>query len=147
MRTDGRSEPNKAYRMVRVVIDTNVLVSALINGGKPKKLLGKLLKEHTLIMSPVTTAELADVLSRDKFIVKRAQVDKFVLEIVGKSKMVPTTRPFKGISRDPDDDAIINTAFRGKAEYVVTGDKDLLALGAFKKIQIVSVNQMLEILK
>jgi len=133
--------------MVRVVIDTNVLVSALINGGKPKKLLGKLLKKHTLIMSPVTTAELTDVLSRDKFIVKHAQVDKFVLEIVGKSKMVQATRTFKGISQDPDDDAIINTAFRGKAEYIVTGDKDLLALGAFKKIQIVSVNQMLEILR
>jgi putative PIN family toxin of toxin-antitoxin system len=61
--------------MVRVVIDTNILVSAFIVGGKPRRLVLKLLEEHTVILSRQMLAELADVLTRDKFIVKTSQVD------------------------------------------------------------------------
>ena len=61
-----RNEPNKAPSMVRVVIDTNILVSALIKRGKPRKLVLKLLEEHTVILSRQMLAELADVLHKGK---------------------------------------------------------------------------------
>ena len=53
----------------------------------------------------------------------------------------------KVILEDPDDDVVLNTAYKGKADYIVTGDRHLLALKKFKRIEIVRVAQMFEILK
>lgn len=142
-----RSEPNKARNMVRVVIDTNILVSALIKRGKPRKLVLKLLEEHTVILSRQMLAELADVLTRDKFAVKTSQVDRFLAILVRKSKIVTPSSRFKIISEDPDDDVVLNTAYAGKAEYIVTGDRHLLALKEFKRTKIVTVTQIIESLK
>jgi len=122
-------------------------VSALINRGKPKKLVLKLLEEHTVILSRQMLAELADVLTRDKFAVKTAQVDRFLAVLVRKSKIVTPSSRFKIIREDPDDDVVLNTAYAGKAEYIVTGDRHLLALKEFKRTKIVKVNQMLESLR
>jgi putative PIN family toxin of toxin-antitoxin system len=133
--------------MVRVVIDTNVLVSAFIVGGKPRRLVLKLLEEHTVILSRQMLAELADVLARDKFIVKTSQVDRFLTSLMRKSKIVTPSSRFKVISEDPDDDVVLNTAYNGKADYIITGDKHLLALKEFKRIKIVTVTQMLENLR
>jgi putative PIN family toxin of toxin-antitoxin system len=142
-----RSEPNKARRMVRVVVDTNVLVSALINHGKPRRLVLKLLEKHTVILSRQMLVELAEVLSRDKFAIKSSQVDRFLSGLMRKSKIVVTTSRFKVITQDPNDDVVLNTAYSGKAEYIVTGDKHLLDLKEYKRIKIARVDQMLEILK
>jgi putative PIN family toxin of toxin-antitoxin system len=128
--------------MVRAVLDTNVLVSALIDNGKPRKLVLELLDKHTVILSRQMLAELADVISRDKFTVTSSQVDRFVSSLVRMSKMVPDNARFKVLSEDPDDDVVINTAYSGRAEFIVTGDRHLLTLGQFKKTKIVSVNQM-----
>ncbi len=142
-----RSEPNKARNMVRVVVDMNILVSALIKRGKPRKLVLKLLEEHTVILSRQMLAELADVLTRDKFAVKTPQIDKFLSILVRKSKIVTPSSRFKIISEDPDDDIVLNTAYTGKAQYIVTGDRHLLALKEFKRIKIVQVTHMLESLR
>ena len=133
--------------MVRVVVDTNVLVSALINHGKPRKLVLKLLEEHTVILSRQMLAELADVLAREKFNVKSSQADRFLASLVRKSKIVPASSRFKVITEDPDDDVVLNTAYKGKADYIVTGDRHLLNLKEFKMTQIVQVTRMLEILR
>ena len=61
-------------------------------------------------------------------------------------KIVTDNACFKVISQDPDADVILNAAYTGKADYIVTGDKHLLNIGKFKQTQIVSVVQMLEIL-
>jgi len=91
-------------------------------------------------------AELADVITRDKFTLKTSQVDRFISSLVRTSKMVPDNARFKVVSEDPDDDVVLNTAYTGKADFIVTGDRHLLALEQFKKTRIVNVNQMLEIL-
>ena len=70
--------------MARVVVDTNVLISALINNGKSRKLVLKLLEEQTVILSTQILAELADVISRDKFSVTSSQVDRFISILVKK---------------------------------------------------------------
>ena len=142
-----RSEPNKALKIGSVVVDTNVLVSALVAGGKPRRLVLKLKEEHSMILPYKMIAELFDVLARDKFTVKSAQVDRFLSGLMRKSKIVSTRSRFKVISEDPDDDEVLNTAYTGKADYIVTGDKHLLALKEFKRIEIVKVTQMLEILR
>jgi uncharacterized protein len=132
--------------MVRVVLDTNVLVSALIDAGKPRKLVLELLDKHTVILSRQMLAELADVISRDKFTVTSSQVDRFVSNLVRLSKMVPDNTRFKVLLDDPDDDVVINAAYTGRADFIVTGDSHLLALDHFKKTKIVNVKQMQDIL-
>lgn len=132
--------------MARVVIDTNVLVSALLKDGNPRRLLLKLLDEYTVILSSQMLAELADVLSRDKFSVTNAQVERFISILLKKSTVVPVDFSLKVISVDPDDDVVLNTALNGKASYIVSGDKHLLVLKKFEKIEIVKVNEMLKVL-
>jgi uncharacterized protein len=132
--------------MVRAVIDTNVLVSALIHDGKPRKLILELLSRHTVILSRQMLAELADVAGRDKFHVTGSQVERFLLIMVKMAKIVPDNALFKEVASDPDDNVVLNAAYTGKAAYIVTGDKHLLLLNNFKKTRIVTVNQMLEIL-
>ena len=132
--------------MVRVVIDTNVLVSALIHDGKPRKLILELLNRHTVILSRQKLAELADEAGRDKFHVTGSQVERFLSIMVKMAKIVPDNAIFKEVASDPDDDVVLNAAYAGKADYIITGDKHLLTLSNFKKTKIVTVNQMLEIL-
>lgn len=132
--------------MIRVVVDTNVLVSAFIAHGKPGELVIRLLEEHKIILSRPLLAELTEVLAREKFHVRKAEVEGFLANLRKESKFVSSTSHFRVILEDPDDDIIINTAYKGKAEYIVTGDRHLLALKNFKGIEIVSVAQMFCIL-
>ena len=132
--------------MVRAVLDTNVLVSALIHDGKPRKLILELLNKHTVILSRQMLAELADVAGRDKFHITGSQVERFLSIMVNMAKIVPDNALFKEVVSDPDDDVVLNAAYTGKADYIVTGDNHLLTLNNFKKTKIVTVNQMLEIL-
>ena len=132
--------------MVRVVVDTDVLMSALINNGKSRKLVLKLLEEHTVILSSQMLAELADVISRDKFSVKCSQVDRFISILVKKATVVSVRSIPKVILEDPDDDVVLTTALNGKAEFIVSGDKHLLKIACYEKTQIVSVNQFIQII-
>ena len=60
--------------------------------------------------------------------------------------MVPDNTRFKVLLDDPDDDIVINVAYTGRADFIVTGDRHLLALDHFKKTKIVTVKQMQDIL-
>jgi putative PIN family toxin of toxin-antitoxin system len=141
-----RSGAEKANRMVRVVVDTNVLVSALIKKGKPLELVQRLLDKHTVILSSQILAELADVLSRDKFTITSDQIDWFISLLLKKSTVASVSGNLKVILEDPDDNIVLLTAVNGKADYIVSGDKHLLTIRKFEGIEIVTVSQMLEIL-
>ena len=130
--------------MVRVVVDTNVLVSALIKKGKPFELVQRLLDKHTVVLSGPMLAELADVLSRDKFAATNGQTDRFVALLAKQGTVVSVIGNLKVISEDPDDDTVLLTAVNGKADYIVSGDKHLLRLRKIRSIEIETVSQMLE---
>jgi uncharacterized protein len=131
--------------MVRVVIDTNVLVSAFLNNGKSRKFVLKAPDSHTLVLSSQMLAELADVLSREKFSVKTAQIDRFISNIVRQAIMVFIGSRSKIVLDDPDDDIVIETALSGEADFIVSGDKHLLKIGCHKHVHIVSVNEFTQI--
>jgi putative PIN family toxin of toxin-antitoxin system len=141
-----RSEPKKAHKMARVVIDTNVLVSAFLKKGKSRNLVVKLLEKHTVILSSQMLAELVDVLSRDKFNVTSAQIDRFISVLVKQAIVVSVNSSLKIILEDPDDDMVLNTALSGKAEYIVSGDKHLLKIACYQNIKILSVNEFSQII-
>jgi putative PIN family toxin of toxin-antitoxin system len=133
--------------MARVVVDTNVLVSALIKKGKPLELVQRLLDKHTVVLSSQMLAELADVLSRDKFTITNAQIDLFISLLLRKSTVTSVSGNLKVILKDPDDNIVLLTAVNGKADYIISGDKHLLTLRKFEGIEIVTISQMLEILR
>ena len=133
--------------MVRVVVDTNVLVSAFLHEGRPRQLILGLLENHTVILSRLLLAELADVLSRDKFAVDNSQVERFLSSLIQTSKIVPDHNKFTVVLEDTDDDVVLNAAYTSHADFIVTGDKHLLILKKFKKTKILTVNEMLEILR
>ena len=133
--------------MVTVAVDTNVLISALVGHGKPRRLVTKLLEEHALVTSREMLAELADVLARAKFAgIKSPQISEFLSILVSKAVIVRVRQYFKIIVEDPDDDVVLSTAYQGKANYLVSGDKHLLNLKDFRGIRIVTVKEMLDLL-
>ena len=134
--------------MVRVVVDTNVLVSALVGHGRPRALVSLLLEEHTILSSTELLAELSDVLSREKFTtVRRSQVNEFLTILTSKVVIVKTKSIPKIVAQDPDDDVVLAVASGAEAQYVISGDRHLLSLGRFEGISIISVGQMLGILQ
>jgi putative PIN family toxin of toxin-antitoxin system len=130
--------------MVRVVLDTNVLVSAFRNKGKSRSFLLALMEKHEVVLSSQILAELADVLSRDKFNVTAAQIDKFISILVRYAIVVPVQSNSKIVTEDPDGDVILDTALCGKAEYIVSDDKHLLKIARYQNVQILSINEFLQ---
>jgi putative PIN family toxin of toxin-antitoxin system len=135
--------------MLIVVFDINVLVSSLIVKGKPRDLWQKAKdNEFTLAYSREMLSDLANVLKRQKFKKYLTSVDSrlFQNDIRKTGKLVPLKSKFKVVAEDPDDDMIIRTAYDAKANFIVSGDRHLLALEEFKGIRIVTVDQMLGVL-
>ena len=134
--------------MATVVVDTNVLISALLGHGKPRRLVTRLLAEHVIVTSNEMLAELADVLSRGKFKeVKSQQANAFLSLLASKAVIVSGIERLNIVVEDQDDDLVLSTAQRGNATYIVTGDKHLLNLKEFRGTRIVSVARMQEVLR
>ena len=123
---------------MRVVLDTNVLVSALHFGGRPRGLLDDVLRgDHTLIGGPAILGELEAVLVETcGWTSERAAVVRAELEAIAE---VVTPVEVPRVFRDPDDDQILAIAVIGTVDALVTGDADLLALGAHGGVNISSI--------
>ena len=135
---------------MRLVLDTNVVASALLWGGVPRLLLqaGRE-KRVELLSSAALLAELTNILSRRKFDKKIAAstltVDQLVDRYAALAALVRPT-PTPRIAPDPDDDVVIGTALAAKADLIVTGDKPLLSVGEYQGVRFVSVSQALQII-
>lgn len=133
--------------MIRAVVDTNVLISGLFWEGTPKKCLDKYRFENTyqIIFSPEIVHEFRQKLLY-KFRLEQVMINQWVKEIILYAEHVVPRYTTK-ICRDAKDNMILDTAIAGKADYIVSGDKDLLVLEVFNKnIKIVSPVDFLAIL-
>jgi len=131
--------------MLRIVLDTNVLVSAIIAKGKPRDLLRLAIqRRYLLIKSKEIIEEFVEVLQRPKFKMTRNEVVKARNVLTKKGKTIKVTSKRRVVKEDPDDDIFINTALDGNADYIVSGDPHLLGLSKYKRIEIVTVNDMLK---
>ncbi len=136
--------------MLKIVADTNVLVSSLIRKGKPHELIyGIDGIDVRLISSNVLMAELISVLAEGRIVkyVTKSDVERFLRYVGRRTTLVKIRNSFKVIGEDPKDDVVLNTAHSGEAEYIVSGDKHLIPLKEFKGIRIVTVSEILGILK
>ncbi|MGI0075579.1 MAG: putative toxin-antitoxin system toxin component, PIN family, partial [Nitrosotalea sp.] len=130
------------------VLDTNILISAIIHNGIPRKLFQMGIDgKYQILTSKGTLEELSGVLQRSKFKMTREDIIRIISALMNAGENVWVTSNFKVIINDPDDDIIINTAHDGKADYIVSGDSDIQNLENFHGIKIVSVNGMLKILE
>lgn len=130
--------------MLRVVLDTNVLVSAIISDGKPRELLRKgILKEFCIVTSDVILRELGSVLQRPKFKTDEDEIHRIIIALMQAAEVVEVVSKFKLVEEDPKDDIVVQTAFDGRADFIVSGDSHLLALKSFSEIKMVNVKQML----
>ena len=129
----------------RIVADTDALISRLL---LPKSVPGQAVRKATgtgqLLVSEVTLAELADVLSRPKFApYVSIQGRQQFLRLLGRvAEIVPITHTIREC-RDPKDDMFLELAVNGRAQLIVTGDKDLLVLNPFRGIPILAPAQYL----
>jgi putative PIN family toxin of toxin-antitoxin system len=124
---------------MKVVFDTNVLVSAFVTEGICAKLVGRARRrQFQLITCPFILKEFEGVLSNKISATKTEtrQALRILSEAI--SALVQPEQPVSGICRDPDDDPILSCAIAASADYLVTGDDDLLALREFRGIRIVT---------
>jgi putative PIN family toxin of toxin-antitoxin system len=126
----------------RVVVDTNVLISGLLFGGKPAAILDLALGQaFVLLTSPVMEIELIRVLTR-KFNVSNAGVTGIVALIRSTSESIRTETKLL-LCRDESDNRILECALEGDAGFIVTGDNDLLSLSPFPHSVILRPDEFL----
>jgi uncharacterized protein len=136
---------------VKIVLDTNVVVSALVWGGLPYKLIEMAAAgDVELCTSPALLTELRDVLGREhlasRLATQRASVEVAVglyAELAISVSPLATPRVVPG---DADDDQVVAAAVASGADLLVTGDRPLLAVGAFQRVRIVGVSEALRVL-
>jgi uncharacterized protein len=130
--------------MLRVVLDTNVLVSAIISDGKSRELLKKgIANQYSIVMSDLILKELITVLRRPKFDLSEDELQRTIIALIRTAEVVKVKTKIKAVKEDPKDDMIIETAIDGCADTIVTGDNHLLALKCFRGIKVTTVEKML----
>ena len=133
---------------MRVVLDTNTVVSALLWGGTPYALIAAATEERIeLYSSEVLIEELADVLGRTKFVPRLQQAQRTVAQLIeqyrGLVELVQPASVTPTVTSDSDDDQVLAAALAAQAALIVSGDDDLRRLGTYQGIPIVSAAECL----
>ena len=135
-------------RELRVVYDTNVVVSALLFGQSiPAQALFAVHGRGTVLLSEPTLIELSEVLSRPKFdrYLTQEERERFLAALLHEATLIEISDEVR-VCRDPKDDKFLDLALNGTATHLVTGDEDLLVLDPFRGIPIVTPARFLELL-
>lgn len=130
---------------IRVVFDTNVLISALGWNQKPEECLQLALQNQVLgYTSPGIIDELTRVMEYPQFEFTEHETQTFLQIILSEFRLVDPDIDLEIIEDDPDDDKIIECAVAADADYIVSGDTHLLDLKQFRDIDIVPPAEFLE---
>jgi putative PIN family toxin of toxin-antitoxin system len=128
----------------RVTLDTNVLLSALVFGGKPRQIIELFARD---LIDVVISEEILTEMRRhvaNKFAAFSDDLRKFEILLEQDAELVKLGDITIAVCRDPDDDRILETATIGACDYIVSGDKDLLVLEKYKHIQILKPAEFLD---
>ena len=127
-----------------IVIDTNVIISALLFGGNPQRVLEMVLTQTVrMAVSRKMLDEVAGVLQGRKFRYPHEVALSIVQELESISDLVVPLRRVEAISADPYDNMVLECAVTADADYIVTGDAHLLELKEFEATRIVTPAQFL----
>ncbi|MGD8240835.1 MAG: putative toxin-antitoxin system toxin component, PIN family [Armatimonadota bacterium] len=129
---------------MRVVIDTNVLISALFWGGAPRRVVDLAASgPFQAVTSPEMLAQLEGVLAED-FDVPQDRLDSILRDVLSYAELVVADPEVEIDIRDPGDVKVIGCALAGRADWIVTGDNDLLDLGSAQGVVITTVGEFLQ---
>jgi putative PIN family toxin of toxin-antitoxin system len=143
---------------IKAVLGTNVLVSNLVSQhGPPRHALDAWLEGHyTLVTSLYLVEELIHVLSYPRIArqihLEEDELAAILAALLSQAEVTPGRLRLPGVTRDPGgdphpkDDAVVACAVEGEADYIVSGDQDLLVLGRYETIQVVTPRQFVGIL-
>ena len=131
--------------MIRVLPDTNIIISSVFWRGNPYEVVRRgILGGYKLVISAEILDEVVDKL-RNKFQFPEESIQELIDILMTYCHIVEVTSKFD-VVRDKKDNKIIECAFDGKVDYIVTGDPDLLVLKEFKGIKIVKAKEFLEMI-
>jgi putative PIN family toxin of toxin-antitoxin system len=137
----------KPKKIIRVVLDTNVLISALLFKGELSRIVGLWQKGKIVpVISKETFDELRTVLEYPKFSLSRAEIKSLIEhDILPFFEVVNVSKHVKGACRDPGDDKFISCAISASADWIVTEDKDLRDLKKYQSIRIIHASDFIKI--
>jgi hypothetical protein len=131
--------------VLRVVLDTNVLISAILFGGKPRQILEKAIRgEIRLCLSEPILEELKGVLQRSKFDYTPEMIQFILTELMGIADFVNPSETLNVVLEDPEDNRVLECAVEAKANYIISGDLHLLKLSKYRNIEVLNAAAFLE---
>lgn len=129
---------------MRVVLDTNILISAMAFGGKPKRVLEKAIRgDIQLVLSDPILEEVQGVLVRKKFNYPAHIAIEIVQQLSTLADIVYPDEQITVIKNDSADNRILECAVAGNVKFIVSGDEHLLSLGYYQRIRIVTADEFL----
>jgi putative PIN family toxin of toxin-antitoxin system len=135
---------------MKAVLDTNVLISAVIATGTPHEvLLSGYRGEYQIVASVETLAEFRTTLAKypERFQLSESEIQREAETVRYFAEFVDPDEDVEAVERDPDDDKFLEAAVAGNVDYVVSGDQHLLELDGFRGIEIVDPRRFLDVLE
>lgn len=131
---------------MRVVLDTNVFISAVLFRGKASQLTHLwITKKIKLLISREISQEYLKVLAYPKFELTKKEILSIVQEqLVPYVENIKTHRKVNAVPNDPSDNKFLECALDGRADYLISGDAHLLDLGSYKDIPIITVSSFFD---
>lgn len=131
--------------MRRIVLDTNVIISALLFGGTPGEVFLKAITGEIRVgISPDLMGELQGVLARKKFNLTEEFIKTVMDEINSLFDVVFPRKKIVLIAKDPDDNRVLECALEYNADAIISGDEHILGLAVFQDIPILTPAQYLD---
>ena len=129
---------------MKIVIDTNVLISGVFFGGLPRRVLGAVIKNEVIAYATEEIIGEYNEIVDEMISRKQGHIDRDILApLIGAMKLVEAKTKVQ-LCRDKEDDKFLGCAKDAKALYIVSGDKDLLVLEKFENIEIITAKDFCE---
>jgi len=133
---------------MKLVLDANIYISSFFWGGNPRRIIERIISgKDLLFVSKEILTEVFSVMSRPKFDMKEEHISRFINSIEEIAFDIKLTDSIQNVCRDKDDDKIIECAVLANADYIITGDDDLLTIKEFRGTKIITANEYINILK
>lgn len=130
----------------RVVLDTNVVVSGLLGGTATEVIRRWRAGSFDLILSEEIMTEYEDVLNRPKFNLPVWVIEELLGYIRARAEWIEPRGGIETVARDPSDDKFLEAAVTGQADWLVSGDYDLLDMEEYEGIAIIPPHEFLDLL-
>lgn len=129
---------------MKIVIDTNVLISGVFFGGFPRKILSAVIGQKIIACATAEIINEYEEIVQEMINRKQGHINKAISSPLIKAMEIIEPVTHVEICRDPDDNKFLECAKNSHALYIVSGDKDLLVIGQFENVQIVTAKDFRE---